>query len=306
MRKRLLPGIFCLLLSGVCTTHADPLESVAKQLAKGASTLKEGRVAVLLFPYENGDLSSGSSLVSERLTTLIAQRKHINIIERSRLAGVLGEVRLEESGVTPSSGSAQPGGILNVDAVVTGTLNDHMDGETEVNARLIRLATGEILAAASVRIERTWDDPPRTPAEPDEDDNDTSHYVMHESPLIFTPQASRGGMVAPVSEAVYAAAPESYPTAAEAVQSPPAATAVVYASGPVAYHRRNDDLNRPRSAAQAQMLYAMGLTLDTQGHSKQAAHFYRQMLQETPAAAPLRERAQNRLAAAGSHSHTSD
>src|SRR5438105_13875301 len=90
---------------------ANPLKSVAKTLAKGTRKLKNPRVAVLVFPYDNGDLSSGSTLVSEQLTSFLAQRRGLRIIERSRLASVLGEMKLEESGISSSSASAQLGGI---------------------------------------------------------------------------------------------------------------------------------------------------------------------------------------------------
>ena len=43
--------------------------------------------------------------------------------------------------------------------VVTGTLNDFENHETEVNARLIRTETGEILAAGTTTLEQQWLDP---------------------------------------------------------------------------------------------------------------------------------------------------
>ena len=268
--------------------HADPLESVAKQLAKGmAKYKKDGRVAVLVFPYENGDLSSGSSLVSERLTTLMAQRKHVNMIERSRLADLLGEMRLEESGVTDSTGAPKAGGILGVDAVVTGTLTDSMEGETEVNARLIRMETGEIIAAATANIDRTWQDQPRRPPpSPGTEEDDDSHYVMHESPLIFTPTSRRGPPLPP-PEAVVAYNSSQGGGYAGVTQSPAAAAVSpsVTVINPVIIQQQPPERRRPRrvlSAAQAQMYYALAATLDGQGDHRQAAHYYRRVREQYP------------------------
>jgi len=287
MAKRFSPSAcsaILLFLFAVQAAHGDPLESVAKRLAKAmARYKKDGRVAVLVFPYENGGLSSGSSLVSERLTTLMAQRKHVNVIERSRLASLLGEMRLEESGVTESTGAPKAGGILGVDAVVTGTLTDSMEGETEVNARLIRVETGEIIAAATTHIDREWQDQPRPPAPPPgTEEDDDSHYVMHASPLIYTPTARRGPPPpAPAAALAYSNASSGGGAGAiTAVPAPNAGTpAIVINNNSVVVDRperpRVSLVQRPLSAARAQMLYAFGATLDMQGNRRQAQRFYR-------------------------------
>lgn len=277
------------LLGAAPRVHADPLYSVAKGLAKGADKLPDKRVAILLFPYENGDVSSGSTFVSEQLTSLLAQHRKLKVIERALLANVLSEVKLEESGVTASSGPATLSQIQPVDAVVTGILTDLPDDVTIVNARMIRFPSGEILSAMTAQIERTWEDDPHAPPAPEDADKP---YVLNESPLIYTPSArpvrpvpqlaevspyySQGrGMEG--SEAVAQAAP--LPSAA-----PPTMVGVI-PSRP-----------RPRIAqGNDQLIYAMGLTLDGQGHSHQADRFYRHVIEASPASSPLRERAERRL-----------
>jgi TolB-like protein len=291
-------------LAAVSRVQADPLNSVAKALAKGTKALESRRIAVLLFPYEDGNLSSGSSIVSERLTTLLAQRKGVQIIERSLLANVLGEMKLEESGVTESSGAAKLGGVQNVDAVVTGTLADQGDDVTVVNARLIQLPTGTILAARSAEIERTWPDPPQPPPVPDSDSEDEEQYVMHASPLIYTPWARGGGrrVVEEPGAVAAAGAPQGLPSVGQvaAYQSPvvppPPVTVVTTGGG-------NPTVSRWRQAnaaqgARAQWLYAMGLTLDAQGHSRQAVRFYRRVLGEASAPSSWQAQARRRLAPA--------
>src|SRR5690242_18001592 len=77
------------------SAHADPLQKVAKNLCKGLQQLKAPvRIAVLPFPYHDGDISSGSSLVSERLTTLLVESGRAQVIERALLEKTMGEIKL--------------------------------------------------------------------------------------------------------------------------------------------------------------------------------------------------------------------
>jgi hypothetical protein len=278
---------FASVIFAVQSLHADPLNSVAKQLAKAmANYKKDGHIAILVFPYEDGGLSSGSSLVSERLTTLMAGRKHISVIERARLADLLGETRLEGTGVTDSSGAIKSGGIMGVDAVVTGTLTDSMEGETEVNARLIRVETGEIIAAASANINKTWQDRPHPPAPPPGSVDDDDHYVMHESPLIFTPQGHRGSYAPPRNSEPSVAFNNSYAGAgSESYYEAPRPTAGVPAaminSRVVVRGPANPPVRlRPMSAERVRLLYAMGATLDVQGNRREAQRYYRQVREQ--------------------------
>lgn len=168
-------AIVALLGTPTSALHADPLESMAARLAKGAVKLDSRRVAVLTFTYPDGAISTGSSLVAETLTTQLVGRKKITVIERSQLSKILSEQRLELSGVTESSGTDKLGRILGVDAIVTGTLQDTLNGPTHVNARMIRATTGEVLAAAAANIDRTWEDTPHMPLPASNADPETLH-----------------------------------------------------------------------------------------------------------------------------------
>jgi TolB-like protein len=150
-------------LSAAPLVQADPLDTIADHLAKGATKLSSRKIAVLAFSYPDGGISSGSSLVAEGLMSRLVGRKGISVIERSQLAKLLSETKLELSGVTESSGTQKLGQILGVDAIVTGTLVDLRQNQTTVNARLIGSATGEVLAAITEQIDRTWEDAPRQP-----------------------------------------------------------------------------------------------------------------------------------------------
>ncbi len=147
-------------LALVSSASAKDLSSVAKKLAKGMVKLQNKYVAVLPFTYAHDEVSSGSTLVAERLTTELVSRQ-VAVVERSQLEKVVGEIKLEMSGAVDAVSAQKLGKMLGVDAVVTGTLNDFDNRETEVNARLIRTETGEILAADTVIIQKQWMDFPR-------------------------------------------------------------------------------------------------------------------------------------------------
>jgi len=143
------------------TLAKDDISKIAKKLAKGASHLENKKVGILAFPYHNDRISSGSSVVSERLTTRMVNQNKLRVIERRMLRKLLEEKKLSETGVIDQKTAFEMGKVLGVDVIVTGTLIDLDDGRTEVNARLIETKTGEILAASKGYMKRTWADRPR-------------------------------------------------------------------------------------------------------------------------------------------------
>lgn len=162
MRSRAAVLLALLVVSS--TAHADDsLKSLSKRLAKGSSALKVKKVAVLAFPYHDGRISSGSSIVPERLTTEMVGRKGICVVERRLIEKLMSERKLDQTGVINTDNLKTIGTLLEADAVVTGTLIDLENGTTEINARLIGVETGEMLAAGQETIKRTWRDPPCVP-----------------------------------------------------------------------------------------------------------------------------------------------
>ncbi len=156
-------AFICLTLSSASFAAGDPLRKVSKEIRKEIRTLENPRVALLTFPYHNGKISSGSSILSERLTTYMAESKGIRVVERNLLKKLLEEQHLSETGVVDDSAAKKLGKVAGVDVIITGTLNDMSRNRTEVNVRAIKATTGEILGASSVIVERVWTDPPRYP-----------------------------------------------------------------------------------------------------------------------------------------------
>ena len=154
--------LFSILCSNV---SADPLRKIAKKMAKKVENMPNKKIAVLNFPYHNGFISSGSSLVQERLTTYLVKTERVEVVERHLLNKVLDEMSLERTGIIDENLTKELGKVLGVGGIVTGTLNDLKKEKTEVNARIIHTETGKILAAGRVEIKRTWLDSPVKPGD---------------------------------------------------------------------------------------------------------------------------------------------
>ncbi|PKM96702.1 MAG: hypothetical protein CVU79_12125 [Elusimicrobia bacterium HGW-Elusimicrobia-3] len=137
---------------------ARELSDLSDSLAKGLKSRPGLKLAVLAFPYTSERASDGPVIIQERLTTLLAQKKKIVLVERGLLRKVMEELKLQASGAMDEATVRKLGKQLGADAVVTGTLNDLSDAETEVNARVVESETGKILAAASLAVRRTWKD----------------------------------------------------------------------------------------------------------------------------------------------------
>ena len=159
-----------LLLLPLLLTHAvygQSLEKLAQQLEKGLQAKSNAKLAILNFPYHNGKLSNGSSIVQERLTTFIVGGGKIEVIERNLLKKVLEEMKLESTGLIDEKTTQKIGKVLGVGAIVTGTLNDLTAGQVEINARVIQTETGKILTAGQAIVDKTWtDDLPPVPDVP--------------------------------------------------------------------------------------------------------------------------------------------
>lgn len=136
----------------------DPLAKIAARIDHDIGA-KHPRVALLSFPYNDDRQSPGSTIVAERLTTILVERRKTRVIERHLLEKVLEEEHLSETGAIGQSSAKELGKILNVEFLITGTLQDlPEERKTQVNARAIDARTGEVVSAASLVIDKTWPD----------------------------------------------------------------------------------------------------------------------------------------------------
>ncbi len=140
--------------------RASGLESIAKKLSVAAKKMNHAQIAVPPFPYHDGKESVGSTVVAERLITLLLKQKKLIVVERSLLDKVIHEMKLQHTGLISQETAKELGHILGVEAVVTGTLINMEESNLEVNARIIQTESGLVLAAASEIIKRTWQEAP--------------------------------------------------------------------------------------------------------------------------------------------------
>lgn len=205
--------------------HADAFDDIAKTISKSASRLKKKEIAVLPFPYHDGKEGNDSTIVSERLVTRIAARRKLNVVERSLLEKVLGELKLEYSGVISQESTKKLGQILGVEAVLTGTLIDLGGNALEINARLIQSETGLVLAAAVGQETRAWASEPRKPSGAPKDAADPAGKA--DMSTFFHSRAYQNPRMRDNPEPA-----PSTPEAPESVQSPnPSAPTMVLGNG---------------------------------------------------------------------------
>ena len=140
--------------------RANGYNKIAKTIAKKCANLENKKIAIVGFAYVDDRTSPGSTIVSERLTTLIANNHDIEIVERQLLNKVLEELKLQAAGILDVNSANQLGKILNVSAIVTGTLMDLSKNEVEINARLIDVSNGSIRGVARTKVKKEWEDSP--------------------------------------------------------------------------------------------------------------------------------------------------
>ncbi len=113
---------------------------------------KKTKIAVLDFQiqgkgFETRDMGS---IVAEWLITALVQVGRFDVIERMLLEKVLKEQNLGMSGIVDAESASKVGKVLGAKIVVSGSVI-RLSDFTEVNARLIDVDTGSILAAEKVK-----------------------------------------------------------------------------------------------------------------------------------------------------------
>ncbi len=137
--KRLL-HIFLLFFFGVAVSFAQ------------GSDFQKQKIAVLDFQmqgdgYETPDMGK---IVAEWLITSLVKNGRFDVIERRLLEKVLEEQRVVMSGLVQEERASRLGNLLGAGVLITGTVMKLKDF-TEINARIIDVSSGSIIAAESVK-----------------------------------------------------------------------------------------------------------------------------------------------------------
>lgn len=120
--------------------------------APAAADFKKNKIAVLDFQmqgkqYQNNDMGA---IVAEWLITALVKEGRFDVVERRLLQKVLQEHQLAMSGVVDDSSISELGQVLGVKIIISGAVL-HFQNIIEVNARIIDVANGSIIAAESVK-----------------------------------------------------------------------------------------------------------------------------------------------------------
>lgn len=107
-----------------------------------------GAVAVLYFDNQgNPDLEPLRVGLTQMIVTDLASDPKIEVVERTRIQDLLDELKLGHSGRVDPATSARIGQLVGAEYLVLGTYFE-LAGTLRIDARLVRVQTGEIVAAA--------------------------------------------------------------------------------------------------------------------------------------------------------------
>ena len=146
------------LLLVAAYANGGDFDKLAGQLSRAAKGHGRARIAILPFQVIGGKGSTSGRIVSERLVGPMMAEGGVEVVERAMLESVMREQQLQFSGIADAHSVKELGKILNVDAVVTGTVIALKDDRVEVNARLIDTESAKILFAGETKMEQDWNE----------------------------------------------------------------------------------------------------------------------------------------------------
>lgn len=152
-----LAAVAALLLTAR-SARAGDFDKLAVLLSRAAKVSGRKRVAVLPFQVIGGRGSSSGRIVSERLVGPLTDQGAVEVVERAMLESVMREQQLQLSGAVDARSVKELGKILNVDALVMGTVIALKDDRVEVNARLIDAESAKILFASEIKTAQDWNE----------------------------------------------------------------------------------------------------------------------------------------------------
>ncbi|MCK4533324.1 hypothetical protein KAU39_06010, partial [bacterium] len=138
--------------------RVNPYSQMAQELSESSKLLKKSKVAIIPFSYMDKRKSTGGMIIAERLTTRIVKIGELQVVERQLLEKVLQELHFEMTDIVDAKATKQVGKVLGVGAIISGSLMDIRSGWVEVNARVIKTETAEIITSSFVEVKKIWSD----------------------------------------------------------------------------------------------------------------------------------------------------
>jgi TolB-like protein len=119
------------------------------------SSLSTNRITIAIPDFKNISGNRGydflEKTVAESLTTSLQKSGKFNIVERQRLLEIMEEKKLVLSGLADQdiSGEEKIGALASADHLILGSISS-AGSRVEINARLVRVDTGEVLLAEKI------------------------------------------------------------------------------------------------------------------------------------------------------------
>jgi curli biogenesis system outer membrane secretion channel CsgG len=157
MRRLLL--VFLLgVPSAAQALFGDPYARAAKELTSNLGELQGAKAAVVPLRYAGGNASSGGAVVAAALESELVKGGRLKLVERSQMDKLLTELKLQQTGMVSAESALKVGKMSGAQLLITGTLVPTSRSRVEVNVKLIRVETGDVLKAARVHVKKTWKD----------------------------------------------------------------------------------------------------------------------------------------------------
>ena len=157
--KTLLAGLMLLpAFSMRASAQSDKYSQLADELIEAGSEFQGKKIAIIPFSYADNraGATKDGSVISERLSMKLINKHKFEIVERAMLDKVMGELKLQSSGIMDVNSTQQLGKLLGVQAIITGTMIETENGEIEVNARMIKTETAQAVGASQVTVQKDW------------------------------------------------------------------------------------------------------------------------------------------------------
>lgn len=135
---------------------AAALHKLVNQLLASTGIPADAKIGVLEFVDAQGRITQLGRFLAEEITTQLFMKARFNLLERTLLNQVLKEHGLAQTGIIDLGKAQEIGKALGADAIITGSLIDTGD-EIRVNARMVHVGLGTVLAAGAASIAKTAD-----------------------------------------------------------------------------------------------------------------------------------------------------
>lgn len=150
--------MLALVLAVLCTSAsvqgAERLDKAADAIA--GELLKSpgltGAAAVVPFKSPDGGISALGGMLAERLTSRLIKSRKVITLDRRYLGRVLGEIRLQLSGVTEQADSVELGKFTGAKFLLVGSFEPLGKNKLSITARLVETRTGRVEAAARAKL----------------------------------------------------------------------------------------------------------------------------------------------------------